>query len=174
LERIRLGDARLSPMKSPVEVSLLWDEICSREPMKSLLISGCFYLEFARVDRVEQESIAFLTERGGTYYSKTTGELKVAKKSRPILTHSDGSIIKKSQLFSAGFQITCLFQERNHVNVAALEKHAQKSTLQLPKGHRLHRDYCGGAKVPEDTRHMCFGLYVIFKMDGYSPFTLNL
>lgn len=55
----------------------------------------------------------------------------------------------------------CLFQERNHLNVAALENHAQQSTLYLPKGRRLHRDYCGGTKVPVDTRHIEFGLYLI-------------
>ena len=174
MERIREGDARIAPIKSRLEISRLWDEICLVEPMKSLLLSGCFYLEFARVDRAEQEATNFLTERGGSFLSKTTGEMKVSKKSRPILINSDGSIIKKSQLFAAGFQMICLFEERNHVNVAALEKFAQQSTLELPLGHRLHRDYCGGAKVPEDTRHMEFGLYIIFKLDGYSPFTLNL
>jgi hypothetical protein len=60
------------------------------------------------------------------------------------------------------------------VNVAALEKFSQQSTLYLPKGRRLHRDYCGGAKVPVDTRHMEFGLYLIFKLDGFSPFVPNL
>jgi hypothetical protein len=50
------------------------------------------------------------------------------------------------------------------VNVSALEKFAQQSTLKLPLGHR---GYCGGAKVPEDTRHMEFGLYLIYKLDGY-------
>ena len=174
MERTRQGDARIVPLKSPLEISQLWDGICSREPMKSLLISGCFYLEFARVDRAQQEATNFLTERGGTYLSKTTGERKVAKKSRPLLTHGNGSIIKRTELFAAGFQMMCLFEERNHVNVAALEKHAQKSTLYLPKGRRLHRDYCGGAKVPVDTRHMEFGLYLIFKLDGFSPFILNL
>jgi hypothetical protein len=67
----------------------------------------------------------------------------------------------------------CLFEERNHLNVAALEKFGQQSTLNLPLGRRLHPDYCGGAKVPEDTRHMCFGLYLIFNLDGHSPFKLN-
>lgn len=174
MERIREGDAHIAPIKSRSEISQKWDEICSVEPMKSLLISGCFYLEFARVDRAEQEATSFLTERGGTYFSKTTGELKVVKKSRSILTHRDGSIIKRTELFAAGFEMMCLFQERNHVNVAALEKFAQQSTLYPPKGRRLHRDYCGGAKVPVDTRHMEFGLYIIFKLNGYSPFNLNL
>jgi hypothetical protein len=171
LERIREGNASIVPIKSRLEISQKWDEICSVEPMKSLLISGCFYLEFARVDRAEQEAANFLTERGGSYLSKKTGVLKVSKKSRPILTHEDGSIIKRTELFAAGFQMMCLFQKRNHLNVAALEKHAQQSTLNLAS---LHRDYCGGAKVPEDTRHMEFGLYIIFKLDGYSPFNLNL
>ena len=80
LERIREGDARIAPLKSPLEVSLLWYDIRSREPMQSLLLSRCFYLEFARVDRADQEAAAFLTKRGGTYYSKSTGELKVSKK----------------------------------------------------------------------------------------------
>jgi hypothetical protein len=142
--------------------------------MKSLLVSGCFYLEFARTDRAEQEATAFLTERGGTYYSKTTGELKQAKKSRPVLTHSDGSIIKRTELFAAGFQVTCLCQERNHLNIAALEKFGQQSTLHLPIDRRLHRNYCGGAKVPHSTIHMVFGLYVVYNMDGYTPFSLNL
>ncbi len=80
MERIREGDARIAPIKSCLEISQLWNAICSREPMKSLLLSGCFYLEFARVDRADLEATNFLTERGGTYISKTTGELKANPK----------------------------------------------------------------------------------------------
>jgi hypothetical protein len=91
-----------------------------------------FLFGFARVDRADQEATNHLTERGGTYLSKTPGELKVSKKSRPILTYSNGSIIKRTELFAAGFQMMCLFKERNHVNIAALEKHAKQSSLYLP------------------------------------------
>ena len=47
-----------------------------------------------------------------------------------------------------------LLAERNHTNVSALEKYAQQSTMPLPLGRRLHRNYCGGAKVPKDTIHI--------------------
>jgi hypothetical protein len=104
---IRHGDARIAPLKSPLEISLQWDQICSIEPMKTLLLSGCFYLEFARVDRADEESTNFLTERGGSYYSKTQGKMIVSKKSRPVLTNADGSInftVKVAQLPDTSYQ----------------------------------------------------------------------
>jgi hypothetical protein len=67
--------------------------------------------------------------------------------------------------------VNCLCQERKHLNIAALEKFGQQSTLHLPIGRRLLRNYCGGAKVPHNTIHMVFGLYVVYKMDGYTPFS---
>lgn len=162
----------INPDKSLSEIKNLWSTICSQYPMNQLLTQGSFYLEFARVDRAGLEAFAFLSERGGTYTSKRTGQVKEFKKSRPVLLNQDGTIISKSALTKAGFQVEELYTERNYVNVAALEKIAHQSTLHLPLGHRLHRK-CGGASVPKDTQHMEFGLHVVFNLNGHSPFIVN-
>ena len=172
LELVRQGNAEITPDKSPSEIQNLWSTICSKYPMNQLLFQGSFYLEFARVDRAGLEVFAFLSERGGTYVSKSTGQIKIFKKSRPVLLKQDGTITSKSALTQAGFQVMELHTERNHSNVSALEKYAQQSTLHLPLGRRLHRNYCGGAKVPKDTIHMEFGLYVVFNLNGFHPFKL--
>ncbi|KAJ3409577.1 hypothetical protein HDV05_004394, partial [Chytridiales sp. JEL 0842] len=138
LELVRQGYAEITPGKSSAEIQSLWAAICSQSPMKELLISGCFYLEFARVDRAELETFAFLTERGGSYQSKTTGELN------------------EKVLAAAEFQVVCLHKERNHVNVAALEKHAQKSTLSLPLGRRLHPLFM------VNNFRLCYGMRTIY------------
>jgi hypothetical protein len=44
-----------------------------------------------------------------------------------------------------------------------LKSMPKKQLAYLPVGRRLHRDYWGGAKVPDDTRHMEFGLYLFSK-----------
>ncbi len=173
LELVRQGHAEITPDKSQAEIQNLWSNISSQYPMNQLLVQGSFYLEFARVDRADLEVFAFLSERGGTYSSKKTGQVKEFKKSTPVLLNQDGTIISKCALTQAGFQVIELHKERNHSNVSALEKYAQQSTLHLHLGHRLHRDYCGGAKVPKDTIHMEFGLYVVFNLNGHSPFVVN-
>ncbi len=172
LELLQQGNAKITPEKSFSEIQNLWSSICSQYPMNQLLTHGCFYLEFARVDRAELEAFAFLTERGGSYISPSKGKTVRKGVNRPVLLNADSSIIKKSEMFAAGFQVMELHTERNYLNVAALEKFAHQSTFHLPLGHRLHRK-CGGASVPKDTRHMEFGLYVVFNLNGHSPFIVN-
>ncbi len=171
LELVRQGNAEITPDKSLSEIENLWSIICSQYPMNPLLIQGSFYLEFARVDRSEL-ALSCLKEVEHIH-QKELVKLENSKKSRPVLLNQDGPIISKSALTQAGFQVIELHTERNHSNVSSLEKYAQQSTLRLPLGHRLHRSYCGGARVPEDTIHMEFGLYVVFKFDGHSSFIVN-
>jgi len=146
LELVRQGNAEITPDKTFTEIQNLWISICSKYPMNQLLTQGSFYLEFARVDRSKLEAFSFLTERGGSYTSSRTGQVKECKKSRPVLVNQDGTIISEAALKQAGFQVMELHTERNHSNVSALEKYAQESTLHLPLGRRLHRNYCGDAK----------------------------
>ena len=172
LELVRQGNAEITPEKSFSDIKNLWSTICSQYPMNQLLTHGCFYIEFARVDRAASEAFAFLTERGGIYFSSSKGKIVRKGVNKPVLLNADSSLIKKSEMFAAGFQVMELYTERNYVNVAALEKFAHQSTLHLPLGRRLHRK-CGGASVPKDTRHMEFGLYVVFNLNGHSPFIVN-
>ena len=172
LELVRQGNAEITPDKSLSEIQNLWSIICSQYPMNQLLIQGSFYLEFARVDRAELEVFAFLSKRGGSYFSLSKGKTVRKGVNRPALLNADSSIIKKSEMFAAGLQVMELHTERNYVNKAALEKLAHQSTFHFPLGHRLYRK-CGGASVPKDTRHMEFGLYVVFNLKGHSPFIVN-
>jgi len=129
LESVRQGNAEIIPDKTFLEIQNLWSIICSQYPMNQLIIiQGSFYLGFARVDRAELQVFSFMTERGGTYTSKRTGQEKDFKRSRPVLRNQDGTIISKAALKQAGFQVMELLAERNHTNVSALEKYVQQST----------------------------------------------
>ena len=149
-------------------------DILSSEPFLSVLKSkGAFYIHFARSDRKDLEKTAFLTERGGVS-TKRKKRNQDSKKSRPILLKSDGTVIKPPELWNAGFLYTTLREGRNPTRYSALEKVLHQKTLHLPLGQRLHRDYCGGAKIRKDSLHMTYGVYLTYHPDGIpARFNLN-
>jgi hypothetical protein len=122
LELVLQGLAEITPDKSHFRNSMSVGHYLFQSPRKDLLTSGSFYLEFAPVDRAKSDAFAFLTKRGGSNISKSTAELDLAEKSRPILLNQDGTTIKKSALVAAGFQVVCLHKERTPINIAAVEE----------------------------------------------------
>ncbi len=151
------------------QVSAAVENILAAEPLSSMLAknsSAAFYIFFSRRDRVNQERTAFLTSRGGARGVDT-------KKSRPILLTSTGEIISPKSLIDLGWKMETLYEARNPVNAAQIEKLLHQRTLYLPLGRRLHRNYCGGAKWSKDSVHMVFGVYVIYNDEGYAPFMLQ-
>ncbi|KAJ3120472.1 hypothetical protein HK100_012781, partial [Physocladia obscura] len=138
--------------------------------------SACIYPCFAARYRHEQESTAFLTQRGGSYESTSRGTLVSQKASRPILTKSDGSVITASQLWAAGFQRKMLYEQRNWVNMATLEKKIQQILaleLKLPIGRRLFRNYFGGGSAAKDGEHLTYGVYLTYSVSGFGDFMLE-
>jgi len=88
--------------------------------------TGCFYIYFSQRLTKDVEAMGFLTPRGGSYKSKSKKRVVIAKASRPILTKSDGSTVKRIELSNAGWVTTTLFEERNFPNAAAVECTLQK------------------------------------------------
>jgi hypothetical protein len=155
------GKVKASNPKTDEEIKGLWEKICSEEPMKSLLLQGAFYIAFARRDRADVEPTMFLHKRGAKGASN------------PVLTHEDGTTIKKKELLDAGFQIKELHWENNCLNVEKLEAFAHRQTWDLGLGRRLNRR-CGGVPaIPADEQFMEYGLYLVYNTNGYATFRLN-
>jgi len=166
---------QIAPLKTEIQINETCNLIFSRAPFTQLLAAnslGCFYIYFADCLRLVTESMGFLTPRGGTYYSKKKKRVVIAKASNPILVKSNQTPVTKIELSNDGWAVTTLFEERNWANVAAVERTLQKMTLNLPIGRRL-QDYCGGAKVKEQDRHMRFGVYLHYNLKGYGSLLLN-
>ncbi|KAJ3002310.1 UNVERIFIED_CONTAM: hypothetical protein HDU68_006335, partial [Siphonaria sp. JEL0065] len=117
--------------------------------------NACVYPVFAASYRQQQESTAFLTQRGGSYQS----------------TSRDGSLITGSQLWNAGFQRMVLYEQRNWVNMAALEKKMQQ-IIALEFGRRLFRNYFGGGRPAKDGEQLNYGVYLTYNAAGYGDFVL--
>ncbi|KAJ3020707.1 UNVERIFIED_CONTAM: hypothetical protein HDU68_009999, partial [Siphonaria sp. JEL0065] len=89
----------------------------------------------------------------------------ITAKIRPILERNSvsyGSTITAQQLYNAGFQRMMLYEQRNWLNMAALEKRIQQIlaiAMKVPIGRRLFRDYYGGRKPAPDGEHMRYGVY---------------
>jgi hypothetical protein len=118
----------MAPNWTNTQIETKAREILRSEPLLSLLkpdSPGVLYPYYARSSRKDIECTRFLTERGGSYFSKTKQEWVIQKKSKPILRKRNQQIIKPSELWEAGFQTATLFEQRNWVNVAAVEKRLQ-------------------------------------------------
>ncbi|KAJ3013165.1 UNVERIFIED_CONTAM: hypothetical protein HDU68_000833 [Siphonaria sp. JEL0065] len=127
LETLAASNAAIEPTWTDAEVAAQARNIVNEQISPILAYpSACIYPCFAARYSHEQESTAFLTQRGGSYESTSRGKLVSQKASRRILTKSDGSIITASQLWAAGFQRKMLYEQRNWVNMAALEKKIQQ------------------------------------------------
>ena len=165
----------IPPNLDALTVSQMVNDFLRQEPLASLTQSqspGCFYIFFTRTDRLGVERTAFLTQRGGSY-SSSSGAQIIQKASRPVLTHQDGTLISPSELWDSGFQLATIHESRNPTISAAIEKLLHQSTLHLPLGQRLHRNYCGGAKWKPDVAHMMFGVYIVFNHLGHRLFIVN-
>jgi len=188
-ERLRLRQQELQVLiDQGVPIEENWSEgqderkardLLAQEPLRSLTqpnSQGVFYPYFALSSRMEIESTAFLTERGGrSKKRRTRGQDR--KTSRPILMKTNGSVIRPQELWNAGFQKCTLFEMRNWSNVAALERRLQTiiaRELNIHIGRRLFRDYFGGGKPVEDGDRLKYGLYLTYHLKYEQTFVLNV
>ena len=158
MDLVRQEIIHIPPNWTHEEVEFETCRLLQLEPLKSLTAingRGTFYTLFARRDRRERESSAFTTERGGVSKRKRNQD---SKRSRPVILKQDGTIIRPIELWNSGFLVKTLHEGFNPTRSAALEKMLQQKTLHLPLGRRLHRNYCGGAKIRKDSLHMSYGV----------------
>ncbi|KAJ3378917.1 hypothetical protein HDU84_007174 [Entophlyctis sp. JEL0112] len=145
-------------------------------PISNSNAKACVCPFFAVSYRQQEESTAFLMQRRGSYQSTTRGVLVSQKASRPILTKSEGAMINATQLWGSGFQRIMVFEQRNWVNMAALEKKIQRILaieMKLPIGRHLFRNYFGGERTAKGGDHLRYGVYVTFCKTGYWDYVLN-
>jgi hypothetical protein len=91
----------------------------------------------------------------------------ISRKETP-LRQENGKKITHKQFKAQGFRVEMLHEERNYLNVGALEKHGHIETMKLDFGRRLHRKRGGFPAVKNDSKTMEYGLYVCFNDIGYS------
>ncbi|KAJ3004007.1 UNVERIFIED_CONTAM: hypothetical protein HDU68_005378 [Siphonaria sp. JEL0065] len=130
---------------------IVTEKIC---PILNSSPTACVYPFFAISYRQETKSTAFLTQRGGSYASASP-----------------------NHLWSAGFKRMMLYEQRNWVNMAGLEKRVQQilaADLGIPIGRRLFRNYFGGGRAAKDGEHMMYGLYLTYCETGFGDFVLNV
>ena len=109
------GNFTIAPLMSNNEIIEQSDLILQSPTFVKLLSnnsSGSFYIYFANSTRKEKESTGFITKRGGAYQSQSSNRIVSNKASRPILTRSDGSTISGSELWSNGWIVETLFEQR--------------------------------------------------------------
>ncbi|KAI8608850.1 hypothetical protein BC830DRAFT_911025 [Chytriomyces sp. MP71] len=118
--------------------------------------------------KIVEESTAFLTQRGGSYQSMSRGMLVSLQALRPLMTKLAGAIITATQLWSFGFQRMMFFEQRNWVNMAALERVQQILAIEinLPIGRRLFRNYFGGGRPAKDGEHLRYSVYLTYCKTG--------
>jgi hypothetical protein len=182
------GNISIAPFQTQTQIDTLCNQLLSQPLFASLLSQvspGCFYIYFTESSRRETESTGFITPRGGSHKSKSKRRVVKAKASRPVLLKPDGSFLKASELHNDGWIISTLFEERyvvtfvsnnmyrNWANVASVERTLQKKTMYIPIGRRLHRNFCGGAKVKEQDRHMRFVVYLMCNKKGFGNLLLD-
>lgn len=199
------GRAQITSLKTPTETTTFCKEFLSSEPFKTLLLptsSGSFYIYFAECTRRETEATGFLTKRGGEYQSQTSSRIVSNKASRPILTKTDGSVIKPFELWNAGWRTTLVVEERYSIPIYIVTNDFSETGLTLlllnvpfKNSHFTYRwvvdyietigiyFYCnifyelcisGGAKVKPQDSHMRFGVYLCYNLSGYGNFVLNV
>jgi hypothetical protein len=190
LDDLRKTNTLIPANMSDDELDAVTAELMSKEPLMSLItnLNSSFYIFFARSDRFELESTAFLTERGGDGSGEKRyltlkyflTEIKLSYRSRPALLTNDMSPVSRQSLRTHGWVVERLFDDRrNPYNVAQIEKRLQQNTLHLEFGHRLHRNYTGyaasnyshyssspanqyhrGAKIRKDAMHMKYSFII--------------
>jgi hypothetical protein len=109
------------------------------EDVASPLLS--FYI-FYTTKKLDDECSGFLSSRG--------------KNANPVLTHSNGSIITKTEtLLNLGFKVELLFESKFMVNARDVEGALQNRYQHLPLGQRLWREPDRGARweEPDGTLH---------------------
>jgi hypothetical protein len=125
---------------------------------------------FVRANTIDSEQMITIAK---TLISKSdnTG-VKTIERSFNVKETKEESIYSRLSFYSINYSIHTL---RIVPYISQLPwRNMLSNQLNRPLGRRLHRNYCGGVKVPKDTDHMEFGLYVVFNLCGHSPFVHNI